>query len=169
MIVNCLGSIRSRRGTAAVFAVGVVLGLSACGDDPRPAPKPVFYTELASAGSRVDAGSARDLFNGYRHNLGLAPLTLDANLMAEAERKAEALSLAGTVSDGSAGAGRSSDGREEIVSAGYYTVSDAFSGWRGSPQHDRKLRLASARRMGIATAYAPQSKYKVTWVVIFSP
>ena len=148
------------------------LALAGCGREPPPPAKPVFYTELASASARVDAASARDLFNGYRGNLGLQPLVLDPQLMAEAERKVEALALAGAVADGSKGASgkeSSGKGREEIVSAGYYTVSDAFSGWRGSPSHDRKLRTAAARRLGIATAYAPNSKYKVYWVVILRP
>ncbi|MBY0613290.1 MAG: CAP domain-containing protein [Beijerinckiaceae bacterium] len=163
----------------ALFIVAGGLALTSCGREPPPPAKPVFYTELASASARVDAASARDLFNGYRGNLGLAPLVLDPQLMAEAERKAEALALAGAVADGSKGAsgkgtsGKGTSGkgagREEIVSAGYYTVSDAFSGWRGSPSHDRKLRTAAARRLGIATAYAPNSKYKVYWVVILSP
>ena len=52
-------------------------------------PRPVFYTELASAQARLDAGSARDIFNAYRGNLGLAQLTLDDALMREAQEKAD--------------------------------------------------------------------------------
>ena len=151
------------------FAGGLALALSACADrDSRPA-RPVFYTELASADARVDAASARDIFNAYRRNLSLAPLTLDDGLMREAQAKADASAAAGSVADGSRGAGRAKSGTLEILSAGYYTISDAFSGWRGSPSHDAKLRAANVRRLGIATAYASDSKYKVYWAVILAP
>jgi uncharacterized protein YkwD len=56
----------------------------------------------------------------------------------------------------------------ENVSAGYYSMSDAFSGWRGSPPNDATLRLAGARRMGLATRHAPGSKYAVYWVLIMA-
>ena len=152
---------------ATVLAVPALL--CGCGEPERPQARPVVYTELASSTATVDAGVARDIFNGYRRNLGLPPLALDAALMSEARNKADALALAGTIADGSRGASAQQGDRQEIVSAGYYTISDAFSGWRGSPSHDRKLRYAKGSRMGIATAYAPQSKYKVYWVVIITP
>ena len=51
------------------------------------------------------------------------------------------------------------------LSAGYHTLAEAFSGWRESAQHNRVLLDARATRIGIATAYAPNSKYKVYWVL----
>lgn len=150
----------------------IPLALLACAERERPAPPP-FYTHLASAQAKIDAASARDLFNGYRRNLGLAPLVLDEALMQEAQQQADASAAAGAIADGSKGsgkrAGKANAGRVEILSAGYYTVSDAFSGWRGSPSHDAKLRVPNARRLGIATAYASDSKYKVYWAVILAP
>ncbi|NNC01122.1 CAP domain-containing protein, partial [Corallococcus exiguus] len=52
------------------------------------------------------------------------------------------------------------------LSAGYHTLAEAFSGWRESPQHDRVLLDPRATRMGIATAFTPNSKYKVYWVLV---
>ena len=157
------------RRTRLLIAAGLTTTLLAgCGEEKRVA-RPVFYTELASAEARVDAASARDIFNAYRRNLSLAPLTLDDGLMREAQVKADASAAAGSVADGSRGAGRAKSGTLEILSAGYYTISDAFSGWRGSPSHDAKLRAANVRRLGIATAYASDSKYKVYWAVILAP
>lgn len=157
------------------FRDGISLGLWACllaacsNVTAPPIAKPVFYTELASAEAKVDAASARNLFNGYRHNLGLSPLALDEALMQLAQKKVDQLARKGGVGDGSRGVGDANHGSQEIVSAGYYTVSDAFSGWRGSVSHDRKLRAPNAQRLGIATAYAPNSKYKVYWTVILAP
>ena len=55
------------------------------------------------------------------------------------------------------------------LSAGYRTLAEAFSGWRDSAQHDQVLKRRPATRMGIATAYAPTSKYKVYWALLVAP
>lgn len=152
------------------LALGAVLLLALAGCAERQAPaRPAFYRELASYGARLDTTSAQSLLNDYRRSIGLAPLVLDAGLQAEAQRRADESARGGTIADGSRGSGRTQGGRLEILSAGYYTMSDAFSGWRGSPSHDAKLRSPAARRFGIATAYAPDSKYKVYWAVILEP
>ena len=56
----------------------------------------------------------------------------------------------------------------ENVGAGYHTLADAFSGWRDSPPHRANMLNRSVTRMGIAAAYAPASKYKVFWALIFA-
>lgn len=156
-----------------VASAGLLAGCAAP-EPSRPSTTPAFYVSLASPDARVDAAGARDLFNGYRRNLGLAGLEIDPALMRFAEREAEALARADRVDatrDRSlparlAASGVVSGSALENVSAGYHTVSDAFSGWRGSPRHDATLRAASARRFGIATAYNPRSKYKIYWVLV---
>jgi uncharacterized protein YkwD len=55
------------------------------------------------------------------------------------------------------------------VSAGYRNLAEAFSGWRDSPQHDRVMKADGVSRLGIATAYAPGSKYQVYWTLILAP
>ena len=52
------------------------------------------------------------------------------------------------------------------LSAGYHTLAEAFSGWRESAPHDATMLDPRATRMGIATAYAPGSKYKVYWALL---
>ena len=47
---------------------------------------------------------------------------------------------------------RDRPGGEANLSAGYRRLAEAFSGWRDSPQHDRVMKDAKAKRMGIATA-----------------
>ena len=56
----------------------------------------------------------------------------------------------------------------ENVGAGYHTLADAFSGWRDSPPHRANMLNRGVTRMGIAAAYAPASKYKVFWALIFA-
>ncbi|HXY90465.1 MAG TPA: CAP domain-containing protein, partial [Xanthobacteraceae bacterium] len=56
----------------------------------------------------------------------------------------------------------------ENVGAGYQTLAEAFSGWRNSPSHNKNMLLASATKIGIATAYAPKSKYQVYWALVLA-
>ena len=56
----------------------------------------------------------------------------------------------------------------ENISAGYHTLAEAFSGWRDSPPHRANMLLQGATHMGIGTAYAPNSKYKVFWTLILA-
>ena len=66
------------------------------------------------------------------------------------------------------GAGYAHGAAVENVSAGYLTLAEAFSGWRDSPPHNKNLLEPRMRRMGIATAYAPGSKYRVYWALVMS-
>lgn len=162
------------RSITGIVGISALLGGCSAPEVPRVSEPPAFYASLASPSARVDATSARDLFNGYRRNLGLRPLEIDPALMAFAEKQAEALAASDRVDatrDRTLGArltqaGIRSGGALENVSAGYHTVSDAFSGWRGSPRHDATLRTPVGRRFGIATAYRPGSKYKIFWVLV---
>jgi uncharacterized protein YkwD len=56
----------------------------------------------------------------------------------------------------------------ENVSAGYFSLADVMGGWQRSPQHNANLLDAPMRRMGIATAYAPGTRYKVYWSLVMS-
>ena len=56
----------------------------------------------------------------------------------------------------------------ENVSAGYYTLAEAFSGWRDSKPHRENMLLNPASRIGIAAVQAPKSKYKVYWALIIA-
>ena len=56
----------------------------------------------------------------------------------------------------------------ENIGAGYHTLAEAFSGWRDSPPHNANMLKGGVTHMGIATAYAPNSKYKVFWTLILA-
>jgi uncharacterized protein YkwD len=152
--------------------------LAACAT-PAPSVQPQrqpIYVSLAEPGAEVDAGAARDLINGYRRNHGLPPLQLDSVLMAEAKRQSVAMAAAGDVGRGTrtdirqrlASAGLAVKDVRESPSAGYFTVSDAFSGWRGSPVHDATLKLAGGRRMGVAATHRQGSRHNIYWALIVS-
>jgi len=161
---------------ALALAAGVALVLAGCSEaPPRRAASPL-YASLAQPGARLDPQLAASLINDYRRGLGLAPVRIDPALMRAAEARvgavagASSLALPGEkdVLKRLAAAGISATRARENVSAGYYSMSDAFSGWRGSPPNDATLRLAEARRMGLATRHAPGSKYAVYWVLIMA-
>jgi uncharacterized protein YkwD len=146
---------------------------------PAPAPVPTvspIYVSLADSGTRLDAASARDLINGYRRNKSLGSVSLDATLMETAANQANAMAAGGDVSKGVrtdvsarlAAAGLKERRARESVSAGYFTISDAFSGWRGPSTHDATLRFAPASRMGIAAVHKAGSRHNIYWALIIS-
>jgi uncharacterized protein YkwD len=152
--------------------------LAAC-TTPTPSVPPqrqAIYASVAEPGAEVEAGALRDLINGYRRNNGLPRLELDPTLMAEAKRQSQAMAAAGDVGRGArtdlrqrlAAAGLTVREVRESPSAGYFTVSDAFSGWRGSPVHDATLKFAPGRRMGVAATHRAGSRHNIYWALIVS-
>jgi uncharacterized protein YkwD len=148
------------------------LSLAACQSETR-APRsqtPSFYASMARTDAAVDAAMARDMIGAYRGNKGLGPLTIDPDLQAAAQAEASAMAAADKPSSADAFKGRLAAAGFAApaanLSAGYHTLAEAFSGWRESPQHNRVLLDPKAARIGIATAYAPNSKYKVYWALV---
>lgn len=162
-----------RNKIIVLVAAGLVALLAACDKGQQTSSKPSFYLSLASPSAQVDAGMARDMISAYRRNNNVGPLVLDAPLQRAAEDGASSLAASDRPASTEAVKARmaqSGAGRTEVnVSAGYHTLAETFSGWRDSPQHRSVMLSSSARRMGIATAYAPGSKYKVYWVMIVAP
>lgn len=157
---------------AIVAAVAASLGLSGCVAETRSGAQPAFYRSVASAGAAVDTEAARATISAYRLNKGLGTLTSDPMLQAAARREAQAMAAADKPASADkvlrtlAGLGLKKDALGANLSAGYHTLAEAFSGWRDSPQHNAVMLKPGATRMGIATAYAPGSKYKVYWALV---
>ncbi|WP_246721929.1 CAP domain-containing protein [Methylosinus sp. H3A] len=156
-----------------------LLFLSACSDGsrlPREPEQPSFYRSLAAPGARVDAEAAREMISLYRRNNGLSTLALDESLREAAQAQADAMAAANSLDHNVRGTldmrltarGMRSVSAAENVSAGYHTLAEAFSGWRQSPPHNKNLLMKKATRMGLATAYAPNAKYKVYWALILA-
>jgi uncharacterized protein YkwD len=163
------------------FTLFAALGitLAGCADSPPArveSAEPSFYRQLNAANVKVDPVAARDMISIYRGKNGLAPVALDPELQKEAEAQAQAMAHADKMSHSIRGplmarldkAGFQRNAAVENVSAGYLTLAEAFSGWRDSPPHNRNMLEPRMRRMGIATAYAPGSKYRVYWALVMT-
>lgn len=158
----------------------LLVPLAACGDGQRVASvapqEPSFYQSLAAHGARVNSQAARDMISLYRHNNGLSALSIDETLQQAAQAQADAMAAANSLDHDVRGSltmrltakGMRSVSAVENVSAGYHTLAEAFSGWRQSTPHNKNLLASRATRMGIATAYAPGTKYKVYWALILA-
>ncbi len=154
-------------------ALAASLGLAACQTGPNGGAVPAFYRPLDSAAATIDSEAARATISAYRLTRGLAVLASDPTLSAAAQAEAEAMARADRPA--AADAVKARLNRQGVavssvnVSAGYRTLAEAFSGWRESAQHDRTMLDPKAKRVGIATAFAPSSKYRVYWVLIVAP
>jgi len=160
-----------RLGAGFLFAAG----LAGCAsDNDPPAAEPSFYSSLASADAKVDAAMAASMISGYRSNNSLSAVRVDPQLMKLAQAQAQAMAARDKVDAvRDVGSRLRSSGYEtkvaaENVGAGYHTLAQAFSGWRDSPPHRKNMLLPGATHIGIATAYAPNSKYKVFWALILA-
>src|SRR5262249_49658230 len=56
----------------------------------------------------------------------------------------------------------------ENIAAGTNTFASTLDIWQHSPGHDANLRRAGVTRFGIASAAAPDSKYKIFWALIMA-
>jgi uncharacterized protein YkwD len=156
----------------------VTLALAGCASSPvgfTLSGEPGFYKKLDATAAKVDKVAARDMISIYRTNQNLTRLTIDPALQTAAEEQALAMARADRMSHEVGGTLMSRlDGRldhtsaVENISAGYHTLAEAFSGWRDSPAHNKNMLNPAMRRMGIATAYVPESKYKVYWALILT-
>jgi uncharacterized protein YkwD len=113
------------------------------------------------------------MISAYRLRAGQSALVLDPALGAAAAQAAGRMAAADKPASADALkaelAGRGLTGTQVNVSAGYRNLAEAFSGWRDSPQHDKVMKAPGVTRIGIATAYAPGSKYQVYWTLILAP
>jgi uncharacterized protein YkwD len=161
---------------AFVFSLALAACNGAAPERVASVGEPTFYRSLAMKDAAVDEQAARDMISLYRRNNGLAPVSIDPKLRQAAQAQADAMAQANSLDHNVRGdlrarlaaAGLGSSSAVENVSAGYHTLAEAFSGWRQSAPHNRNLLERSAARMGIATAYAPGTKYKVFWALIMT-
>jgi len=122
----------------------------------------------------AQAQGAAQAISHYRHQHGLGAVTADSRLMALAAEQAHAMARAGVLDHsvsrpfGSRIAGYGPDVAVENIAAGTRSFGATFDLWKRSPGHDANLRRAGVTRFGIASAPAPQSRYKVFWALILA-
>lgn len=155
--------------------VALLAAVAACSRGPAPQDKqPAFYQRLDITGRAVDPASSLSMVNQYRGNNGLAPLVWDPALARIAQGQSDRMAMADkvhSVADAHldadlAGAGVGYVGYLANFTAGYRTFAEAFSGWRESKVHNATMLAPRATRIGLATAQAPNSKYKVFWTMV---
>jgi uncharacterized protein YkwD len=145
---------------------------------PAPPTAPVFYNRLDASGAVVDSRAAASMITGYRANHGLSAVSVDPLLTKMAQDQARAMAAVDQVSHDVKGGGAfdrrlNASGFDagiaaENVGAGYRTLAEAFSGWRDSPHHNANMLKPGVTKIGIGTAYAPNSKYKVYWSLVLA-
>ena len=156
-----------------MFALAVALTLAGCGGerlDMGPI-SPALQRSLASV--HVDPAAATAMLTAYRASHGLGAVRLDPALTQMAQRQADAMvaanSLSHDVSGGFASrimnAGVDTPRAAENIGGGYYSTDEAFKGWRESPQHNANLLMPQATRFGIAVAKDARTHFKVYWAM----
>jgi uncharacterized protein YkwD len=157
----------------------LALALSGCNlTEPAStvSSEPPQHHALAEGGALLDENAAREMISLYRKNNGLREVTCDPTLQKAAQFQARAMAEAGRLDHNVKGSflkriaatGRGKGYAVENVSAGYKSFEAALAGWRRSKLHNENLLEPHMRRMGIATAYAPDARYKVFWALIMS-
>ena len=156
------------RRVAALLLVGLLGACTVAGPGTDPTPS---CDQRLDQGAVLDSQAAAGMVNAWRVRNGLPSLTPDPTLAEEARRRAGSVAETDTASWGEPpvlAAQHAVTGglRLERVSAGYRTLAEAFSGWRGSPPHNAVMLAPGARRIGIGAMYRPGTKYQVYWTII---
>ena len=170
---------RNRIVQERLFLACSILALAGCNvSEPGPAvsSQPPQRHALAEGGAVLDENAAREMISLYRRNNGLSEVACDPTLQKAAQFQARAMAEAGRLDHNVKGSflkriaatGRGKGYAVENVSAGYKSFEAALAGWRRSKLHNENLLEPHVRRMGVATAYAPDARYKVYWALIMS-
>lgn len=150
----------------------VALLLASCSGLPIPGSAPHGPVALV----QVDQSSAEAAISIYRAARGLSTVALDPRLQRVAQIQAEAMAAADELSHDVDGAlprrlargGVDRSAAIENVSAGYSTLESAILSWKRSPHHNENLLFPPMRRMGIAAASAPRTRYKTFWSLVMT-
>lgn len=155
------------------------LCLTACAERAAPPPAPPMETsarERAASTVRVDPASAAAMISQYREAHALNAVTPDPTLQKLAQAQADAMAARNVLSHDIVGdltqrfdavhLARAT--AVENVSAGYFSLPAVMAGWCKSPPHNANLLAPKMRHLGIATAYAPGTRYLVYWALDMS-
>lgn len=164
---------RNRTGLTA-FGLAAMVFLAGCAGEARRTGPVNPNAERSLAAVRVDPAAAARVLSAYRASKGLGPVRLDPALTAMAQRQADAMVAANSMSHDVAGSffsrasatGLDTVRAAENVGAGYMSLDEAFAGWRASSGHDANLLMPQATRFGIALAKDASTRYRVYWAMV---
>lgn len=148
--------------------------LAGCSGPIRPLTPLLERHRVAAVA--VDPGEASARVSVYRRSRGLSGVAADPDLQRVAQAQADAMASADRLSHTVAGplparlAAARAGGTAwvENVSAGYADLDAALGGWRRSPAHDANLLFGPMRRIGLAAAAAPGTRYKTFWALVMT-
>jgi uncharacterized protein YkwD len=130
---------------------------------------------LSMGEAAADVGAAAQAaISAYRRQYGLSAVTVDARLMQLAREHAGAMARAGVMSHNAGGAFATRIARynpsvaAENIAAGYRDFASVLAEWKRSSGHNANLLKGGVTRIGIASANAPSSRYKVFWTLILA-
>jgi uncharacterized protein YkwD len=157
-------------------AIIVLLALGGCAADAPVPEQPTMYLSMANGGAKLDPVAAASMISLYRQNNSLGAVAVDPELMKLAEQQSQAMAsrnkldhdVKAPLAKRLNASGYPAAVAVENVSAGYHTMAEAFSGWRDSPPHRANMLKSGVTKLGIAAAYAPNTKYKVFWTLILA-
>ncbi len=161
--------LRSRNRIVALVACLALAGCLASEDRAPEVARPSLVV-------RLDPAEAQARISAYREAHNLSSVTIDPGLMLLAQAQADAMAHADHLSHEIAG---SLDHRLNVshhpkgyavenVSAGYASADAAIGGWQRSPGHNVNLLDKRMRRMGIAAADAPGTRFKTYWALMMT-
>jgi len=164
-----------RRLTALSLLTSAILLAGCAGEPRREGPLDPRTVERLAAVS-LDPASAGRMLNAYRANHGLTPVRPDPRLMGMAQRQADAMAAANTLSHDAAGSfgtrveatGLDSARVVENIGGGYFSTEEAFAGWQQSPSHNANMLMKEATRYGIALAKDPRTNYGAWWALVLA-
>lgn len=123
---------------------------------------PGLTQAINTPGAQMDRGAALGIVNQYRAVRGVAALSGDAGLDAQAQTLASQYAASGTPP-------ALPQGMVAMrLSAGYENFAETFSGWRNSPADANAMASGSARRAGLGVVYSPNSAYGTHWVLLLA-
>jgi uncharacterized protein YkwD len=152
-----------------------------------PAALPASALDLGSLFKRkqldarevgVDSDAAVRMISDYRRKHGLGPLKLDSKLtriaathalkMAKVDKVDHVLRGEGSFARRLSAGGYDAAVASENIGAGYYTLAEAFAGWRKSREHNKNMLRSDVTVMGIARADSAGGKYGTYWSLVLA-
>ena len=158
-----------------LVAALAVLPLAGCLSSGSSEP-PAITEARPSVVVRLDPADIQARVSEYREAHALSPVTLDPGLMLLAQAQADAMAsanhlsheISGTLDHRLNAAHHAKGFAVENVSAGYANAEAALVGWQKSPGHNANLLDKHMRRLGIAAADAPGTRFKTYWALMMT-